>query len=161
MEEREAIGKRGEAIFVNDIMKFCGNVVPYFNPIFLGDKAEALDFLVELTSVEGFTPFFFVQVRTTRLGYTSGRNEPRLKVKVTKETIAKIRGYPAPRYLVGIDDQKSRSFIVPILDGMPSGYSSISTRYPLNCANLKKLWRDVNDYWRSHQMRMQVSVFST
>jgi hypothetical protein len=160
MQEREATGKRGEAIFVNDIMKFCGNDVPYFNPIFLGERNEALDYLVELTRVERCRPFFFVQVKATRLGYTGGRREPRLKVKLTRETIEKIKGYPAPSYLVGIDEQRARSFIIPILDGMSSGFSSISTRYPLNCMNLKKLWREVSDYWRGREMRMRDSIFS-
>lgn len=161
MEGREAIGKRGEAIFVNDIMKFCGNDVPYFNPIFLGERNESLDYLVELTNVEECTPFFFVQVKTTRLGYTGGRIEPRLKVKVDRETIEKIKKYPAPTYLVGIDEQKARSFIIPVLDGMSGGFSSMTTRYPLNCSNLKKLWREVSDYWRGREMRMQDSIFST
>ena len=161
MEPREATGKRGEAIFVRAIMTFCGNAVSYFNPVFLGEKYEALDYLVELIGVEMNTPFFFVQVKTTRLGYTSDQSDRRLKVKVPKESIEKIKRYPVPTYLVGVDERKSRSFIMAVLDGTPSGLSSMTTEYPLKCRHLKILWQEVRDYWRGREMRMRSSFFST
>ncbi|HKB41409.1 MAG TPA: hypothetical protein VKD72_33595 [Gemmataceae bacterium] len=43
----------------------------------LGEKAETLDFLVELVEAGASTAYCFVQVRTTRLGYTR-RGPPRL-----------------------------------------------------------------------------------
>jgi hypothetical protein len=138
-----------------------GGTIPYFNPIFLGEKNEALDYLVELTGIEIGTPFFFVQVKSTKLGYTSDVGNRRLRVKVPKESIEKIQRYPAPTYLVGVDDRKSRSFIMAILAGTPRGFSSMTTRYPLNCVNLRRLWCEVRDYWRGREMRMRSSFFSS
>jgi hypothetical protein len=89
MGSREATGKRGEAIFVRAIMSFCGNAISYFNPVFLGEKYEALDYLVELIGVERTTPFFFVQVKTTRLGYTSDPNDRRLRSKCRRRASRK------------------------------------------------------------------------
>jgi Domain of unknown function (DUF4365) len=159
MERTEATGKLGEAIFVRDIMNFCGNQVPFFNPIFLGEKAEAVDYLVVLVGVRGRTPFFFVQVKTTKLGYTANKSAPRLRVKISGKTIDRIKGHPAPTYLIGIDETNSRSFIVAILEGATGGVTSVSTRHPLNEDNLKKLWLEIQDYWQARNMVMSHSVF--
>jgi hypothetical protein len=160
MERREATGKRGEAIFVMDIMNFCGNSVPFFNPIFLGEKAEAVDYLVELVGVRGATPFFFVQVKTTKRGYTAKKSDPRLRVNVTHQSIKQIEGYPAPTYLIGVDEIRALSFIVAILEGTQAGISSVSTRHPLNADNLRKLWFEVREYWNQRSMTMSDSVFT-
>jgi hypothetical protein len=161
MERSEATGKRGEAIFVKDIMNFCGNRVPFFNPIFLGEKTEAVDYLVELVGVRSGTPFFFVQVKTTKLGCTMNKTDPRLSVKVARISIERIRRYPAPTYLIGIDEIKAKSFIVAILEGPQRVISSMSTRYPMNDENLRKLWYEVQEFWNGRDMTMSGSVFST
>jgi hypothetical protein len=161
MERSEATGKRGEAIFVKDIMSFCGNRVPFFNPIFLGEKSEAVDYLVELIGVRTGTPFFFVQVKTTKLGCTANKTDPRLKVKVSNAGIERIRRYPFPTYLIGIDEIKAKSFILAILDGPQTVISGMSTRYPLNDENLRKLWCEVQEFWNRRDMSMSSSIFST
>jgi hypothetical protein len=141
-------------------MNLCGNQVPFFNPIFLGEKTEAVDYIVNLIGVQSATLFFFVQVKTTRLGYTANRANPRLRIKVSKKAIDRLKRYPAPTYLIGIDEIQAKSFIAAILDGMPGGLSSVSTRYPLNDENLRMLWHEVQDFWSRRDMRMSDSVFS-
>jgi hypothetical protein len=160
MERSDATGKRGEAIFVQSIMDFCGRVSPYFNPIFLGEKNESLDFLVEVDCDGAERPFFFVQVKATKAGYTTGPTGPRLKVKLSKESVETIRNRPAPTYLVGVDEPASRCFIVAIHEKVRTGIPSMPTAYPLDCENLKKLWDEVRGYWQGRDSRIQDSVFS-
>jgi hypothetical protein len=161
MDRSDAIGKRGEGIFQIHIMKFCGNRDPYFNPIFLGEKNEASDFLVELVGIASGRPFFFVQVKATRLGYTKSKIKPRLKVRVSKAGIEKIRQLLAPAYLVGIDEPQGLSFIASIDDNTSDEISSLSTAYPLNCMNLRRLWIEVAAYWQGRDMTLKNSVFKT
>src|ERR1700693_1643791 len=45
---------------------------PLFRPAFITDKWPAVDYLVELISVTGMTPFFFVQVKSTAAALAAG-----------------------------------------------------------------------------------------
>src|SRR4051812_32205474 len=101
MAAQDDIGSRGEFIFCTRVMNFCGRNLPYFRPRFLGEKAQAFDYLVELVDATRGAPFFFVQVKTTRKGYTKGQ---RLKVGMTAADVRRFSLFPAPTYLVGIDE---------------------------------------------------------
>ena len=158
MGRRDEIGTRGEALFTAAIMNFCGRERPYFVSHFLGDKFQTLDFIVELVGVEEAALYFFVQVRTTRRGYSKGG--ARLKVSLRKEAILRMRMYPAPTYLVGIDEVGKKAYILSIDEGSQASISGMPTKYELDCANLKKLWDEVNAYWESRDMRVRESVFS-
>src|SRR5262245_22873586 len=59
------IGDRGENIFELAITDYREFARPLFKPGFLGDKWPAVDYYVELVGVEGSTPFFFAQIKTT------------------------------------------------------------------------------------------------
>src|SRR5947209_14232604 len=107
------IGERGEAIFKAEIMDFCGRNRPYFRAHFLGAKFATLDYLVELLGAGARALYFFVQVKTTRLGCTK-RNPPRLKVKVTRTDVPRMALYPAPTYVIGIDEPPALAYIVSI-----------------------------------------------
>src|SRR4051812_2993790 len=102
MAVRDDIGSRGEYIFCARIMDFCGRHLPYFRPRFLGEKAQTLDYLVELLDAGG-APFFFVQVKATRQGYTK-RPPRRLKVGVSGADVRRLSRIPAPTYLAGTDE---------------------------------------------------------
>jgi len=70
-----------------------------------------VDFIVELTNHTGdITPYFFVQVKTTREGYT--KKHKRLKIKVSKDNILKLASFPAPTYIVGIDENAETGYII-------------------------------------------------
>jgi hypothetical protein len=85
MQMRDALGQRGEAIFTVLMTEFHSNAGPIFKPQFLGDKWQYVDFIVELVRSEKSVPYFFVQVKTTREGYTKKLN--RLKVKLRQESV--------------------------------------------------------------------------
>ncbi len=141
---RDYIGKRGEAITSGALLEFCGNPLPYFDPHFLGDKCPTYDFLVELVGAGKSPPYFLAQVKATKRGYTKGKAG--LKVSVKAPDIQKIAVCPVPAYVIGIDEPGSKAFIVSVR-GQPGGISSIPTRHPLDCVNLKKLWDEVNHHW--------------
>lgn len=139
-------GTRGEAIFSvlltrNDSVR--GRLFAF--PRYLGEKHEASDFLVELIA-PGAPAYCFVQVRATRLGYTRGG---RLRVRATADEINRLASYPAPTYLVGVDEAAERGYIVSTNRSVDRGLPSLSTRYALNGETLALLWRDVATYWQS------------
>lgn len=155
---QDAIGLRGEAIFTVLITKLDRPSGPYFKPQFLGDKWEAVDFLVELEGVSGMRPYFFVQVKATQQGYTAKRN--RLKIRVEKERIRDLASYPAPTYIVGIDETTEKGWFVSANGEHLTSLSSLSTQFPINKRNRKALWEEVNEFWRSYPTDALTSRFN-
>jgi hypothetical protein len=160
MATRDDIGSRGEALFFIMLTRFCGRRMPYFRPHFLGEKFAALDYLVELVDAEAMTPYFFVQVKTTTLGYTQGKpGQRRLKVQVSAENVRRLIHYPAPTYIVGIDEREEKGYIVSGNQRTHLRVSSLSTQFPLDCMNLERLWNEVRDFWQQRDMKLLNSVF--
>jgi Domain of unknown function (DUF4365) len=158
MAARDGIGRRGEIIFCARITNFCGRETPYFRTYFLGEKAQTLDFMIERVGAGDHTRFFFVQVKTTRQGYTKkGR---RLKVGMSGSDIPRFSFVPAPTYLVGIDEPQEIAFILAIVEGMTDTISSLPTDFPLDCTNLPRLYAEVEQFWADHDMARRSSVFS-
>lgn len=160
MGQRDEIGMRGEALFTAAIMRFCGRTRPYFVPHFLGDKFQTLDFIVELVDAEQGTPYLFVQVKTTTQGYTAEKGPRRLRIRLEAEDVTRMREYPAPTYLAGVDLNDERIFILSIEEITTTSVSGLPTTFPLDCGNLKRLWDEVNAFWKARDMRMMSSVFS-
>ena len=159
MVHRDFIGSRGENICSVLLTKLCyGRRLPFFKTIFLGEKFETLDLMVELIGAGEVTPFFFVQVKSTRGGYT--RQEKRLKVKVSQEDMKRLRLYPTPTYVVGIDEVKEVGYIISANEGCPIYISSLSTRFELDCDNLARLWNEVQSFWSNRDMSFPGSLFS-
>lgn len=110
VDERDVIGERGEAIFrVLITRRHPVDGFLFGSPRFLGEKNRTVDFLVELFHDAPVTPFLFVQVRSTRAGYTG---DGRLKVKVSGSHIERLVAYPAPTYIVGIDEARERGYLL-------------------------------------------------
>jgi hypothetical protein len=145
---RDALGDRGEAIFRVLITELDSVTGPIFRPYFLGEKWPVVDFIVELLGVGNAVPYFFVQVKTTRTGYT--RREKRLKISVAGDDIRRLASYPAPTYLVGIDKVSRSGFLVSANGENRESLSSLSTQFALDAANRRLLWEEVRDYWASH-----------
>jgi hypothetical protein len=103
------------------------------------------------------TPFFFVQVKTTRQGYTQ-RNH-RLKIQVVSEDIQRLIAYPAPTYVVGIDERNETGYISAILERHARRIASLSTAFPLDQAALDRLWQEVYTFWSNRDMRFTASHF--
>ncbi len=115
------------------------------------------DFIVELCNAGSSTPFFFVQVKATRLGYT--RRENRLKVQVSQARIRGLVSYPAPTYLVGIDDVDEKGYLVSVNGENLTSLSSLSTAFPINAPNRQQLWNEVKAYWTASPLPKLASSF--
>lgn len=159
MAGRDDVGNRGEAIFYVRITDFCGRNEPYFRPRFLGEKAQTLDYLIELVGAGKRTPFFFVQVKTTREGYTRRNRPPRLKVKLSRRNVRRLALYPTPTYVVGIDERQEVGYILAMLEGRTAPFASLPTNFALDGANLRLLWEEVRQFWKGRDMAMCGSVF--
>lgn len=160
MSASDDLGRRGESLCHVLLTKFCGRTRPYFNPQFLGDKFASLDFLVELIGSQRGTPYFFVQVKATRAGYQmDGTGQRRLKVKVSRRDVQRLKQYPGPTYVIGIDEPTQTGFVVSVDDDCPNILTGLPTTHELNCANLRRLWQEVDDYWRVRDMMMKASAF--
>lgn len=160
MSASDDLGTRGEALCHLLLTNFCGRSRPYFVPRFLGDKFITFDFLVELTGTSGGTPFFFVQVKTTSTGYTTDkRGNRKLKVRVTRGDLLRMKNYPAPTYVIGIDEATQVGYIVSTNGDCPATLNGLPTTHELNCANLAALWQEVTTYWAVRNMLMPTSRF--
>lgn len=146
MDQRDIIGERGEAIFrVLMTRKHPERGYLFDHPRFLGEKKQTIDFLVELFHVETLVPFFFVQVKSTCNGYTSQEN--RLQVQVKASEMQRLAAYPAPTYLVGIDEPGEKGYIISANGELEQGFSTMSTAHPLISNTLALLWDEVAAYW--------------
>lgn len=155
---RDALGQRGEALFITLITRFYSSNDPLFKVQFLGDKWQYIDFFVELIGAVNVIPYFFVQVKTTREGYTKKLN--RLKVKVSQEGIRGLTLYPAPTYIVGIDELTETGYIVSANGENITSMSSLCTMFPINQVNRQSLWNEVNNFWLGYNTNTIVSQFS-
>ena len=143
---RDVVGQRGEALFYTMITRLYGRNKPLFRPQFLGDKWPTVDFIVELINYSGeVTPFFFVQVRTTNLGYTKKKN--RLKIQATANDMKKLAKIPAPTYICGIDEVNELGYIVSANGESLKRFSSLSTKFPINKNTQDMLWEEVKNFW--------------
>lgn len=160
MATGDDIGGRGEAIFYVRMTEFCGRKRPLFRPYYLGEKAATHDYLVELLGAGRKTSYFFAQVKATRRGYAHQGTPPRLKVAVPRKDVARMALYPAPTYVVGIDERREVGYIVSVCEDDRGPISGLPTHFPLNCDNLRLLWDEVRAYWARRGKGMKRSVFS-
>ena len=156
---RDSIGQRGESIFYVIITRLYDRNFPLFQPQFLGDKWPIADFIVELANYSGdMIPYCFVQVKTTRKGYTQTEN--RLRVKISKDNTNRLASYPAPTYLVGIDEIQETGYIVSASTEHHTDLTSLSTQFPLNKETQDLLWQEVIDFWTRIDISHKVSMFA-
>jgi hypothetical protein len=155
------IGGRGEAIAFTRLARLCQveSDLPYFWPHYLGQKSQTFDFLVELIDAGETTPFFFVQVKSTRKEFTKAQVPPRLRVEVPERDVRRMVAYPAPTYIVGVHTGEERAFIISIHGNMSAAISSITTEHELTCETLKRLWDEVLAFWRTRDMTRPTSAF--
>lgn len=150
-----ALGKRGERIFeltITDLEKFD---FPLFNPAHLGDKWPVVDYYVELCGIPAFTPFFFVQVKTTQ----SLVKKEVLEVRVSQIDCENLFKITAPTYLAGVHEPSKRVFILA-LNKLPSqGVYSIPLEYELTPKNLKILYKEIKEFWQTCFRKPSTSYF--
>ena len=125
--------------------KFHGRM-PLFRLSYLGEKWPLVDFVCELEGTwKRQRPFFLVQVKATRRGFT--KNDSRLKVAIDARRAVALSAYKAPVYLVGIDEQSERAFIVGATGPRMSALSSLDSRGELNAQGRLALWKEVRRFW--------------
>lgn len=121
-------------------------------------KWPLVDFIVELLGAARTTPYFFVQVRNTRQGLTSG--DRRLRVQLREGKVRQLVSYPAPTYIVGVDEREERAYIVSANGENLTSMCNMSTRFPMNKRNRSALWKEVNDFWAARPKTAFVSRFA-
>ncbi len=162
MPMTDPIGDRGEAIFRYQIMNYEPGGGPLFSPCSLGEKFATLDFLVELLGLPaGRVAYFFVQVKATRRGFTK-KPPTRLNVNVSQEDIDRMLIYPGPTYVVGINETPGheQAFLAAVNEPGMGRIQGLPTIHPMNLANLRTLWREVDDYWRNNAAPFNNSAFA-
>jgi hypothetical protein len=152
------IGERGQWLFCLLMTRLpAGRNEPYFRPRFLGDKFPTFDYLVELVGIERY--FFFVQVKTTQLGYRGGKSTRRLRVNVDREDVQRMIASPVPAYVVGVDEPQELGYILSMNEPRKTGLGGLPTRHPLDRTNLERLWHEVRNFWASRDMVLTGSCF--
>lgn len=163
MPTTDDIGNRGESIFRVRITKPYGpGGDPLFRPFPLGEKFPTLDFLVELVGLPaGRVAYFFVQVKATRQGVTRPPS-PRLRVKVSQRDIDRMLAYPGPTYLIGIDERadQERAYLASVNGMAMDRIQGLPLTHPLDEPNMRRLWREVEEYWRDRPMILNSSAFT-
>lgn len=155
---RNALGARGEAIFYVLMTEFHSAAGPIFRPQFLGEKWPTVDFIVELLGTGPGVPFFFVQVRTTRAGFTARHR--RLKVGVSQGSVRRLGTLPAPTYVVGIDEVGEMGYLVSANGESSAAMASMPTAHPIDHHRREQLWHEVHGYWQERQMTGFRSAFA-
>jgi len=148
MSLQDRIGSHGEFVFQALISRRCGRKF-YFHPIFMGEKHPTTDMTVELLDPTRIRSLFYVQVKSTTLGYNGLETGRKLRVDITADDIENLKCYPGPTDLVGIDADKDRGFLVGVTSTVYGPINGLSTRHPLNCRNIRALWAEVDAYWNS------------
>lgn len=157
---KDLVGKRGEALFRAIITQWCDGE-QWFDETFLGEKAEGLDFEVRLIGSAVFHASFFIQVKATAKPnrYSGSGKKRRILVKLKAADAVKLGKMKVPVYVVGIDVHSENAYIRHVPAGATKGFTGISTRSPLNCEAIKRLWNEVEDFWNSRPAGMTSSAF--
>ena len=142
------IGTRGESIFLTRILE--GTIID--DAFFLGEKAEAVDFLCQIYDNQNIYSFK-IQVKATTLGYN--RKTSNLKIKVNINTITTLKIDILPTYVAGVDINDEKVYLWGIFN-QNQRISSFPTNYklelhgPNNSNVLNRLKEDVLNYWINH-----------
>jgi len=144
------IGDIGEAIFNLVISRY-----GLFRPSHLGDKWPVSDFYVELKNNDNYL-FFIVQVKATAKPMTKGRQLP---ISATREQIRKLNAYYSPTYLAGVDVIKEKVYLKAINQEVTSNIRGIGTEFEFNEENGKKLYEDVERFWKGSDLDAYKSNF--
>jgi hypothetical protein len=123
---------------------------------FLGDSFPSIDLFGELRFVGG-KAFFFAQVKTTRSGIHE--NGKRLRAQISIADRRGLLGYKVPCYFFGVDDATEEVYIMSATSERGLTTKGVLTRFPLNEANLLRLWQEVEAYWKGLPPASLRSVF--
>ncbi len=124
---------------------------PLFRARHLGDKYPTVDFIVEVLLPSGLSGgFFFAQVKST--GHHRASVRPRLPVAVSKSRFNALVKLPAPTYVIGVDVNSERSYVVAAHKVRAAAVATISKAFNLRDDAVKSdLYREVRHYWQENR----------
>jgi hypothetical protein len=154
----DAIGKRGEATVQRQLLSFFGGARPLFAPTFLGDKFPTFDLLVQLFEPPTSEAFFFAQVKTTRQGVRPRSRT--LPTELDQARVASALRFRVPSYLLSVDDLAEMVYVTVIDRRLSGGVKAVPTAHPLNAANARRLWDEVELFWKGVRRQRARSHFS-
>lgn len=140
-DSREMLALRGESWFQLNICRKGRSGRPLFRPTYLGDKWPTVDYLVEALGDGDRGAFCFVQVKSSE-----NANGGAIPVTIGNEMLLRLRGVPAPAYIIGIDDVTESGYILSV-NGHRGALRSVPRTFPLDLDNRERLWREVVGFW--------------
>ncbi len=159
----DILGARGEAAVSTCLMRPLGDSnTAQFRPLFLGEKAELLDFLVLLLDPDerALGPHFFLQVKTTACH--TQKDTQSIAARFSADEVARIQKWKAPTYLAAVDASKEdREFIYirGINSDREKGIASVKKAFSLNDKTLrKKLYQEVKGHFDSRDHHFKTSI---
>jgi hypothetical protein len=156
---RDVTGFRGEKIVELCLTEYSAFARPLFRPGFLGDKWPAIDFYVELNGVRGKRPYFLIQSKATSASLNSQATS--LRISSTKKDIVRLLQIPGPTYILGVHEPSRRVFAKSVHTGVAArGITRIQLTHELTTTNLRRLYDEVRNYWRSTGHKPSTSVFA-
>ena len=121
----------------------------FFHPVHMGEKHPTTDMIVELFDPANIRSVFYVQVKSTTMGYSGTGASRRLVVRITQADVEKLKKYPGPAYVAGMDVASRRGYIAAIVSGLTGAIGGLPTRHPIDCRTIRALWAEVDAYWNS------------
>lgn len=155
----DVTGFRGEKFVSISLTDYRNFGSPLFRPGFLGDKWPAIDFYVELLNVKGRTPYFFAQAKATAGGLS--RTAQSLSISSKRKDIVRLLQLPGPTYLFGVHEPSRRVFVRSVHRGTRAhAITRIPVSHELTPENLKKLYDEVQAFWKGDHFKPEGSVFA-
>ena len=121
-----------------------------FQATILGGKYPTVDLIVDVLDTNSEpVGFFFAQVKATQSASQTGT---RLSLTVEWERYRLLTRLRAPAYMIGVDHQAERSYIVAATSPVPPTIPSIPRDYPLTDDKIRVvLYKEVVSYWARHR----------
>jgi hypothetical protein len=60
----------------------------------------------------------FVQVMTTQKEHTRTQDPPRLRVEISEEDLHQMVAFPAPTYVIGVQQREEWAFVISVHESM-------------------------------------------
>lgn len=123
-----------------------------FSPTFLGEKAQLLDFMVNLLDDTGsaYGPFFFVQVKTTETRLQPKRSIP---ARFSAQEVRVAQARKCPVYLVAvasIDDDSEAIFAIAVDASYTNGLAAVPQLFSLLSKEIRmQIYNEVHAYFTS------------
>ena len=122
---------------------------PLFRSFHLGGKYPVIDFIVDILDTdENSLGHFFVQVKSTNTANSKSKTLP-LQIEIEKYN--RLANIPAPTFLVGVDIDAEKAYLVCAPKPKRKAFSSICKKYDLKDDGIRvALYKEVKNYWRMH-----------